>query len=108
LGQAHFESKWQIEQYIQSLDLPYTILRPVAFMDNYNWSRAPITNGKFPSWGLRPDKGLQLVAAEDIGLLVAHIFARRDQYLGKTIEFAGEELTEKQIADTFAKVIGRR
>ena len=107
MGQAHFESKWQIERYIQSLNLPYTIVRPVAFMDNYNWSRAPITNGKFPSWGLRPDKGLQLVAADDIGLLVAHIFGRRDRYLGKTVEFAAQELTETQIADTFQRVIGR-
>jgi len=36
MGQKHFESKWRIEQYIHSLGIPYTILRPVAFMDNYN------------------------------------------------------------------------
>jgi uncharacterized protein YbjT (DUF2867 family) len=107
MGQAHFESKWQIEQYVQSLDIPYTIVRPVAFMDNYNWSRPAITNGKFPSWGLRPDKGLQLVAADDIGLFVAHVFAHPEQYLGKTIEFAGQELTEHEIAATFESVIGR-
>src|SRR6188474_1540306 len=35
MGQKHFESKWLIEKYIQSLDMPYTILRPVAFMDNH-------------------------------------------------------------------------
>ena len=39
MGQKHFESKWMIEQYIHTLDVPYTILRPVAFMDNHNWSR---------------------------------------------------------------------
>jgi uncharacterized protein YbjT (DUF2867 family) len=107
MGQAHFASKWQIEQYIQSLGLPYTIVRPVAFMDNFNWSRPAITNGKFPSRGVRPEKATQLVAADDIGLLVAHVFAHRDQYLGKTIELAGDELTEQQIAETFAKVISR-
>src|SRR4029079_4878527 len=101
MGQAHFDSKWQIEQHIQSLDIRYTIVRPVAFMDNYNWSRPAITNGKFPSWGLHPDKGLQLVAADDIGLFVAYVFAHPDQYLGKTIEFAGQELTEQEIAATF-------
>jgi uncharacterized protein YbjT (DUF2867 family) len=116
MGQGHFASKLEIEKHIHSLGhgvpllrpgMPYTIIRPVAFMDNFNWSRAPITNGKFPSWGIRPDKGLQLVAADDIGLFVAHILAHPDKYLGKTIEFAAEELTEPQIAATFAKVIGR-
>jgi len=107
MGQAHFDSKWQIEQHIQALNIPHTIIRPVAFMDNYNWSRAAITNGKFASWGLRPDKGLQLAAADDIGRVVAQVFAHPEQYLGRTIELAGDELTETQIAETFGKVIGR-
>src|SRR5215208_7552092 len=37
MGQKHFESKWIIEQYIHSLELPYTILRPAAFFENFNW-----------------------------------------------------------------------
>ena len=40
MGQKHFESKWIIEQYIHTLGVPYTILRPAYFMDNHNWSRA--------------------------------------------------------------------
>ena len=107
MGQAHFASKWEIEQYIQSLGLPYTILRPVAFMDNYNWQRAAITNGTFTGWGLRPDKGLQLIAADDIGAFAELVFAHPQDYLGKTLEIAGDELTEPQIAATFTRVIGR-
>jgi len=107
MGQKHFESKWIIEQYIQSLDVPYTIFRPVFFMDNYNWSRAQILNGTSTSMGLRPEKGIQSVAAEDIAVFVALAFANPKEYLGKTIELAGDELTESKIADTFTKVIGR-
>ena len=107
MGQKHFESKWIIEQYIQSLDVPYTIFRPVFFMDNYNWSRAQILNGTSTSMGLRPEKGIQSVAAEDIAVFVALAFANLKEYLGKTIELAGDELTESKIADTFTKVIGR-
>ncbi|MGZ9235072.1 MAG: NmrA/HSCARG family protein, partial [Anaerolineales bacterium] len=40
MGQKHFESKWIIERYIHSLDIPYTILRPAAFFENFNWERA--------------------------------------------------------------------
>lgn len=106
-GVMHFESKWEIEQYIHSLGIPCTILRPVAFMDNYNWSRPYILSGTFTGFGLRPDKGLQIIAAEDIGVFAALAFASPDEFLGKTLEIAGDELTEPQIAGTFTKVIGR-
>src|SRR5258708_33218724 len=56
MGQRHFESKWQIEQYIHTLDIPYTILRPVAFMDNNNWTRARISNGTYTGLSMRPQK----------------------------------------------------
>ena len=107
MGQKHFDSKWQIEQYIYSLGVPYTILRPVFFMENHNWSRAYILNGIFTGMGLRPEKGVQSIAVEDIGAFAALAFANRDEYLGKTIELAGDALTEAQIAETFTKVIGR-
>jgi uncharacterized protein YbjT (DUF2867 family) len=107
MGQKHFESKWQIEQYIQSLDLPYTILRPVAFMENYNWSRAYILSGTFTGNGLRPEKGHQIIAVEDIAVFAALVFADPETYVGKTLELAGDELTEPQLAETFSRVIGR-
>jgi uncharacterized protein YbjT (DUF2867 family) len=107
MGQEHFATKYEIEQYIQALDLPFTILRPVAFMENYFWQRAAITNGTFTSWGLRPDKGLQLVAVDDIGVFVEMALANPAEYLGRTIELAGDELTEAQIAATLSQVIGR-
>ena len=107
MGQKHFESKWIIEQYIQSLKLPYTILRPVAFMENYNWTRAYILRGIFQGFGLRPGKPLQIVATDDIGAFAELAFANPEQYLGKTIELAGDELTETQIAEVFTKVICR-
>lgn len=107
LGQKHFESKWIVEQYIHSLNLPYTILRPAAFFENFNWERAAILNGTFNAIGLRPEKERQLIAVEDIGVFAALAFANPNPYVGKTIELAGDALTEAQLADTFAKVIGR-
>jgi uncharacterized protein YbjT (DUF2867 family) len=107
MGQKHFDSKWQIEQHIQALDIPYTILRPVAFFDNFNWERALILNGTFNALGLRPEKERQLIAVEDIAVFVALALANPSDYLGKTVELAGDALTESQLADTFAKVIGR-
>jgi len=107
MGQKHFESKFLIEQYIQSLGLPYTILRPVAFMENNYWNRETILNGVYPSWGLRPDKTLQIVAVEDIAAFAALALAEPQTYLGQVLELAGDELTESQIAARFSAEIGR-
>jgi len=107
MGQKHFDSKWIIEQYIHTLDIPYTILRPAAFMDNNNWSRAYILSGTYTGRGLRPEKGLQTIAVEDIAVFVALAFADKKSYFGKTLELAGDELTENQTAEVFSKVIGR-
>jgi uncharacterized protein YbjT (DUF2867 family) len=107
MGQKHFESKWIIEQYIQSLGIPFTILRPVAFMENNNWSRAYILSGTYTGMGLRPEKGFQTIATEDIGVFVSIALAEPKTYLGRTLELAGDELTESQTAEAFTKVIGR-
>ena len=106
-GLKHFDSKWIIEQYIHTLGVPYTILRPAAFMENYNWARAQILNGVYVGRGLRPEKEVQTIAVEDIAAFTALAFADPANYLGKTIELSGDEQTESQIAETFAKVIGR-
>jgi len=107
MGQKHFASKHEIEQHILALGLPATILRPVAFMENYLWNRDKILNGVFPSWGRRPEKTIQLIAVEDIAFFTHLAFANPEAYLGKTLEIAGDELTDGQIAGVFGKVLGR-
>ncbi len=106
-GIPHFESKWQIEQYIHALGLRATVLRPVAFMENYNWSRPAILSGTLASIGLRLDKVQQMIAVDDIGALAALAFERPEEFIGRAIEIAGDELTEPQIVETFSRVIGR-
>lgn len=107
MGQKHFESKWIVEQYIPTLKTPYTILRPVYFMDNYNWTRPYILSGTLTGMGLRPEKEIQSIAVEDIGVFAVLAFADPKRYLGQTLELAGDALTETQTAETFTKVIGR-
>jgi uncharacterized protein YbjT (DUF2867 family) len=106
-GIPHFDSKWAIEQHIQALGLPATVLRPVFFMDNLNWSRASILQGTYNSTGIRPDRTMQMIAADDIGGLAALAFEQPGEYLGRSLEIAGDELTDAQTAETLARVIGR-
>ena len=107
MGQKHFESKLIVERYLEEIGLPHTILRPVAFMDNLEWKRARISNGILESWGVRRDKSSQLIAVDDVGEIAAIVFSNPREYLGITLEIAGDELTEQEQADILSKVVGR-
>ena len=106
-GVPHFESKNVIEQYIKSIGIPFTIIRPVKFMENYYIPQVfkGILGGKlFDS--IQGGKKHQLIAVDDIGKYVAAVFASPDKFMGKTVEIAGDELSNENIAATMAEVLG--
>jgi uncharacterized protein YbjT (DUF2867 family) len=107
MGQKHFESKWIIEQHLGRLGLPATIIRPAFFMENVGWQRPAISNGTYTGLGLDPGKTLQMVAVDDIGAFVAMAFSGQSEYIGRTIELSGDELSESQVAAALSRVIGR-
>ena len=106
-GVPHFDSKWIIEQHIEALGLPATILRPVAFMENNLYQRDAILSGSFPTGGITPGRKLQIVAVDDIGAFAAIAFERPDEFIGQAIELAGDDLTEDEVAAVFGRVTGR-
>ncbi|MEX0653686.1 MAG: NmrA/HSCARG family protein [Phycisphaeraceae bacterium] len=107
-GIPHFDSKWQVEQHLRSLDLPYTILRPVFFMDNWEMPmlRDMILGGQLMQ-PLSPDTKLQQIAVDDIGIFAAMAFDNRDAWLDREVDIAGDEPTMEQTVATFGNVIGR-
>jgi len=107
-GQATYRklSKWEIEQYIRVLGLPATILRPSWYMDNMIGPRFGVPRGQL-STAIKPDVIVPLIAVDDIGVFVALAFDHRDDYLGKTIEIAGDALTMPHIATVISRATGR-
>jgi uncharacterized protein YbjT (DUF2867 family) len=63
-GITHWETKWEVENYVRKLGLPATILRPVAFMENYYIAQVEIgiLKGKLTDL-IRGDKPYQTIAA---------------------------------------------
>jgi uncharacterized protein YbjT (DUF2867 family) len=106
-GILHFESKWRIEKHVREVGLPYTILRPVFFMHNWEMMREQILARGTLAQPLDPDKTLQQVAAEDLGAFAALAFERPDEWLGREVDLAGDEQTMPEIAGTFSRVTGR-
>lgn len=106
-GISHWETKWQIEQRIRALGLPATVLRPVMFMENHAHPFFGVTGEAALIRMISPTARVQLVAVSDIGAFAALAFANPDQYLGKAIELAGDELTRDQIVAAVSEATGR-
>jgi len=108
-GIDHFESKWEVENYIRRLGLPATMIRPVAFMENYYIDQVEIgiLKGKLMD-PIRADKPYQTIATNDIGAFVAFAFDRPKEFIGLELEIAGSELTNPEAAQVFSRVLGKR
>lgn len=104
---SSWKSKWKIEKHIQAIGLPATILRPVAFMENYLSPQFGVQTGTlsyvFPSEAIT-----QLIAVDDIGAFAALAFREPDEYIGQALEIAGDSASQSQIAAAFGRVLNRQ
>jgi uncharacterized protein YbjT (DUF2867 family) len=105
-GIPHFDSKWKVEQHIQQIGLPATILRPVWFMENFTTFAKPSAEGVL-MLPMKPAKKLAMVALKDIGEFGAAAFLRPNDFLGQAIDLAGDELTMPETAALLTKAMGR-
>jgi len=108
-GVPHFETKWQVEEHLRSLDLPLTIVRPVYFFENFGgWALQPREGGEGYTLAmpLSPDTTLQGVAVDDVGAFVAKAFAAPAAWAGREFELAGDEHPLAEYAAAIGRGIG--
>jgi len=93
-GIPHFESKWKIEQYIQKVGIPATILRPVFFMENFgsSWILPALQQCKL-ALPVRADKVMQMVSLDVIAAFALNALNKPLEYIGEVIELASDELS---------------
>ena len=106
-GIPHFDSKWKIEEHIRELGIDYFILRPVFFMDNFAsaWMLPALKKGTL-ELPVKADRKLAMVAVDDIGRFIAQAFEHPERFLGREIEFAGEEITFPEALSKISKITG--
>ena len=77
-------------------------------MDNIHapWNLNDLKNGVFRQ-ALPSDRKLQLISVRDIGRINAHVIEERDQFIGRRIDVASDELTGPDIAKVLSKASGR-
>jgi uncharacterized protein YbjT (DUF2867 family) len=99
-GIPHFETKTRIECHLRDLKLPLTVVRPVWFYENFNgFGMQQVGDAYEIRTPLRPETKLQMIAVDDVGAFVALAFGQPDEWVGRTLEIAGDELTMAQIAE---------
>ena len=107
-GIPHFDSKYKVEQHIASLKIPYTIVAPVFFMDNWfsPWFLPSIQEGTL-KFAMPADRPLQQISVDNIGEFGAAMIERRDSVFGKRFDITGDELTGEQTVAAISKDSGR-
>ena len=105
---GHFTSKWDIEEYIEKIDLKKitTVLRPVSYFENFENKLPGYTISKkiFPGIVDKNTKW-QLIAVEDIGKWVKGVLSKPENYKNKSLNIAGEELTGREMAMTLQEIV---
>ncbi len=105
-GMGHFDSKAEIEAHIRGLGIRHTIIRPSSFMEMLTLPGLGLDQGTF-NFVLRPDQLMQLIAVEDIGRIVAAIFADPNRFASRTIEIAGDAVTGGELQAKLSRAAGK-
>ena len=102
-GVPHFESKWRIESHIRNLGLPATMLRPVVFMDNFGTMMFRTLMLSMFRRDVDRRRPIQLVATADVGWFAAEAFDHPQDWIGREIEIAGDEMTWPEMVRTLRR-----
>ena len=108
-GIPHFDSKFEVEKEIGRSGVPFTIVAPVFFMENFlaDWMAAGIAKGSI-AMALPATRRLQQIAVADIAQFTALVIERRGSFLGQRIDIASDEVTSATVAAAISAASGRR
>jgi uncharacterized protein YbjT (DUF2867 family) len=105
-GIPHFDSAAEIDDHVQALGLPATVLKPVFFYENLEAFADSIVDDGQLALPLAEGAGLQMVSVDDVGHAAAVAFERPDEFVGDSIDLAGDEKTLAETAATLSAVTG--
>jgi uncharacterized protein YbjT (DUF2867 family) len=97
------DSKRQVELYLQELGIPFTIVAPVFFMENFLGPMFldGLRRGLL-SMPLARTRKLQMISVSDIASVARIAMERPSEFAGKRIEIAADELTGPEIASVLS------
>lgn len=104
-----FRIKHKVEEYIQSSRIPYTILRPAAFMETWcaRIGELVVSGKKVTVWG-NGKNPISFIASEDVARFI--VIALEDSRLSnKTLAIGGpQNLTFDEVVDLYERMMRRK
>ncbi|HJP39293.1 MAG TPA: NmrA/HSCARG family protein [Gammaproteobacteria bacterium] len=98
--------KAQVELALRDSGVPFSVVRPVAFMENFKGQqKRTIDNGVIDSRA--PDRYVYFITIPDIGFFVGEAFDNPDEWLGRAENIAADKMTMTELAQTFGLVLGK-
>ncbi|HEY1204643.1 MAG: NmrA/HSCARG family protein [Bryobacteraceae bacterium] len=110
LDVPHVEIKARIEEYSRGLGLPATYVHVAFYYENFLTYFPPrrLEDGSFVFAFPQGDAPLAAVAVEDTGGVVAALFDRGAETMGRVVGVAGDEEPCQAYAATMSRVTGQR
>lgn len=110
--QKYWTDKWDVEQAVRAAGFErWTVLKPAFMMDNFALPKSKymfphLRQGRIVT-ALLPTTRMQLIAADDVGLLACAAFRDPEHFNRQNIDLAAESLTMAEVAATLARVLGK-
>ena len=108
-GIPSWETKLHIEEHMQALGLPLTILRPMAFMELLTDQKFfPAVGTWQVMWRLMGSaRSLPWLSTDDLGVIAAKAFAAPDRFIGADLTLASDVQSLAQCHAIYREVLGR-
>ena len=109
----HFASKFRVEKHLRErcaedgVMMKYTILRPVAFMENFQPGMVGKLFGAMWKVELSEGRRLQFVSVGDVGVVAARAFEAPEEFEGERISLAGDEVSWTEAGEVWRRVCGK-
>jgi uncharacterized protein YbjT (DUF2867 family) len=108
-GVSSWDSKVPVEEHVKRTGVPYTTLRPMAFMELMTH------RAFFPqvgTWRIMPKltgdrRPIPWLSVEDLGAIVAMAFERPREFVGEELTLASDVATLAECRSAYADVTGR-
>lgn len=108
-GVPSWDSKLAVQRHLEALELPLTVLRPMAFMELMT------DRGFFPPvavWHLMPklmgaDRPVYWLSTDDLGGIAARAFAEPERFVGADLRLASDVRTIDECRAIWRDVVGR-
>jgi uncharacterized protein YbjT (DUF2867 family) len=109
-GVPSWDAKLAVEEHMRQIDLPFTILRGMAFMELMT---DPSFFPAVGTWNIWPklmgdDRPVPWLSVEDLGEIAAKVFADPDRFVGKDVPLASDLQTLAECRMMYGEVRGRQ